>query len=164
MEGRAQPTPFESFYRRAWRDAVRWASVLTGNVAAGEDVAQDAFARLAGRFDTLERPEAYLRTTIVRLARDHRRSAQRRTARELRVVAPASAWDPALVVSDSTLLSALARLSFDQRAALVLRYWADWDDAEIAAALGCRRATVRSHAKRALDVLRASTPAVEGER
>ena len=38
---------FEHFYAVAWRDAVRWATALTGSRSAGEDVAQDAFARLA---------------------------------------------------------------------------------------------------------------------
>ena len=52
------------------------------------------------------------------------------------------------------LLDAMARLPYDQRASLVLRYWADWDEASIARALGCRPATVRSHAKRGLDALR----------
>jgi RNA polymerase sigma factor (sigma-70 family) len=52
------------------------------------------------------------------------------------------------------LLASLDRLSYEQRAVLVLRYWADWDEAMIADALGCRPSTVRSHARRALISLR----------
>jgi len=45
----------------------------------------------------------------------------------------------------------------------VLRYWADWDEAAIAEALGCRRSTVRSHAKRGLDALRRAIDANDTE-
>jgi RNA polymerase sigma factor (sigma-70 family) len=152
---------FEAFYRRTWTDAVRWASALTGSVAAGEDVAQEAFARVGGRFESIDNAAGYLRTTIVNLARDERRAAQRRAARELREVGgPAEPDAPA---GEPRLLWALAELSYEQRAALVLRYWADWDEAAIADALGCRRSTVRSHAKRGLDALRRAIDASDAE-
>src|SRR4029450_4080514 len=80
------PDPFEAFYRRAWGDAVRWATALTGSVAAGEDLAQDAFARVRSRFPSIDNADGYLRATIVNLARDARRSSDRRASRELRVV------------------------------------------------------------------------------
>jgi DNA-directed RNA polymerase specialized sigma24 family protein len=89
MSGGAEPRPpdaFEAFYRRAWRDAVRWAAALTGSVAAGEDLAQDAFARVRSRFASIDNADGYLRATIVNLARDQCRATDRRSARELRVV------------------------------------------------------------------------------
>jgi RNA polymerase sigma factor (sigma-70 family) len=143
---------FEQFYALSWRDAVRWATALTGSRSAGEDVAQDAFARIAGRYPSLTNPGGYLRTAIVNGARDAKRSHQRRSNRELRIVRPEpfAGDQPA----DSELLDSLATLAYDQRAALVLRYWADWDEQSIADALGCRPATVRSHVKRGLDALR----------
>jgi RNA polymerase sigma factor (sigma-70 family) len=161
VEGASGPSAFEAFYARAWRDAVRWASALTGSVVAGEDIAQEAFARLAGRFDSLDNPDGYLRVTIVNLARDDRRASHRRQARELRLVVGEATDDQPI---RSGVMDAVARLPYEQRAALVLRYWADWDEATIATALGCRRSTVRSHAKRALDALRASTATWEDER
>ena len=151
------PDPFEAFYRRAWRDAVRWSAALTGSVAAGEDLAQDAFARVRGRFPSIDNADGYLRATIVNLARDDRRATDRRASRELRVVGETTAQPTE--VHEPRLLTALARLTYEQRATLVLRYWADWDEATIAAALGCRPATVRSHAKRGLDALRESVDA-----
>ena len=154
------PDPFEAFYRRAWRDAVRWATALTGSVAAGEDLAQDAFARVRTRYPSIDNADGYLRATIVNLARDQRRATDRRTARELRVVGE-PVLDPSLDERERRLVTALARLPYEQRATLVLRYWADWDEATIAAALGCRAATVRSHAKRGLDALRQSVEADE---
>ena len=151
------PDAFEGFYRRAWSDAVRWATALTGSVAAGEDLAQDAFARVRSRFASIDNADGYLRATIVNLARDERRSSDRRAARELRVVGDAAAMPTE--AREPRVLDALARLPYEQRATLVLRYWADWDEAAIAAALGCRAATVRSHAKRGLDALRKSVDA-----
>ena len=132
---------------------VRWAAALTGSVAAGEDLAQDAFARVRSRFASIDNADGYLRATIVNLARDQRRASDRRAARELRVVGDALA-EPAAEWGEPRLLHALARLPYEQRATLVLRYWADWDEATIAGALGCRAATVRSYAKRGLDTLR----------
>jgi len=84
--GPRPPDPFEAFYQRAWRDAVRWPAALTGRVAAGEDLAQDAFARVRTRYPSIDNVDGYLRATIVNLARDQRRATDRRAARELRVV------------------------------------------------------------------------------
>lgn len=145
---------FEQFYSGSWRDAVRWATALTGDRSAGEDVAQDAFGRVADRFGALDNPLGYLRIAVVNGARDHRRSQQRRADRELRVVRAEPPGAPAPY--DTRLLRDLAKLPYEQRAVLVLRYWADWTENEIAEALDCRPSTVRSHAKRGLDALRRS--------
>ncbi len=133
---------------------MRWGAALTGDVAAGEDLAQEAFGRIRSRFESLDNPDGYLRTTVVNLARDSRRAEQRRSARELRVVPAHETIEAA--ACEPQLLAALSRLTYDQRATLVLRYWADWDEASIATALGCRPSTVRSHARRGLDALRQS--------
>jgi RNA polymerase sigma factor (sigma-70 family) len=144
---------FEAFYRDTWRDAVRWATGLTGDRACAEDVAQLAFTAVRDHFERLDNPVGYLRRTIVNLARSEHRSATRRIRRE-ELAAPRATWLDEPFAGGSDLLRAVGRLPFDQRAALVLRFWADWDEAAIAEALGCRPTTVRSHVKRALDTLR----------
>lgn len=149
VTGSAPPT-FEQFYASTWQRAARWAIALTGDVGSGEEVAQNAFLALADRYDTLTAPMPYLRRTIVNGARMAHRSELRRTGREQRSPAGGSTEQPL----DLDLLAALAHLSDDQRSAVVLRYWADWADAEIADALGCRTATVRSHLRRGLAGLR----------
>lgn len=154
MDGRADA--FEAFYRDTWPDAVRWAAGLTGNRAGAEDVAQSAFAAVAERFDRLDNPAGYLRRTVVNLARSEHRATERRDRRERRV-GDDRALTPMPVepfASATDLLRRVGALPYDQRAALVLRFWADWDEQAIADALGCRPATVRSHVKRALDTLR----------
>ncbi|MGZ4791164.1 MAG: RNA polymerase sigma factor [Ilumatobacteraceae bacterium] len=142
---------FEAFYRRAWRDAARWATALTGSRAIGEEIAQDAFVRLGSRFAELHNPDGYLRVVVVNLARSSMRSSQRRALREQHAAIEDVTVPEA---GDHGLLASLDRLSYEQRAVLVLRYWADWDETAIAEALGCQPSTVRSHARRALVLLR----------
>ena len=158
MAERDRSTPdqqFEAFYRANWRDAARWATALCGDVARGEEVAQETFLRIAPRFALLDRPDAYLRRAIVNAARQARRSATRRGSRELRAsLLTPDEPDRTADAIDPDVLHALDALPTTQRAVLVLRYWADWDEGDIADALGCRGATVRSHAKRGLDRLR----------
>ena len=73
-------------------------------------------------------------------------------------LAATSGWsaapESASCAGDGDLLASLDRLSYEQRTVLVWRYWADWDEASIADALGCRPNTVRSHVRRALALLR----------
>ncbi|MDQ3756873.1 MAG: hypothetical protein M3394_03385, partial [Actinomycetota bacterium] len=69
---------FRSFYAQRYPSAVRLAFVFTGDAAASEDVAQEAFVRVRGRFDTLREPWPYTRAAVVNAAR----TAARRTRRE----------------------------------------------------------------------------------
>lgn len=139
---------FADFYRGAYPDAVRLALLLVG-VADAEDVVQAAFTAVFGRFDQLDRPAAYLRTTLVNQCRQLHRSARRRDRRQ-RLVAEPEDVQP----EHRELLDVLGRLSLEQRSVLVLRVWAGWPDEDIATALGCRPSTVRSHALRAMTRLR----------
>ena len=146
---------FACFYRDAYPGAVRLAWLLTHDHAAAEDVVQDAFVRLRPRLDTVAHRTAYLRTAIVNGCRDRARSAGRADAgwRRLRVVTEVSSTD-----KPSELLDAVGRLPYKQRAVLVLRFWADLREAEIAEIVGVRPATVRSITARALDRLRKELP------
>ena len=146
---------FAAFYRDAYPGAVRLAWLLTHDHAAAEDVVQEAFMRLRPRLDTVAHRTAYLRTTIVNGCRDRARSAGRADAgwRRLKVVTEVSSSD-----KPSELLDAVGRLPYKQRAVLVLRYWADLREGEIAEIVGVRPATVRSITSRALDSLRKELP------
>ena len=146
---------FTGFYRDAYPGAVRLAWLLTHDHAAAEDVVQDAFLRLRRRLEAIEHPTAYLRTAIVNGCRDRARSAGRADAgwRRLRVVTEVTSTD-----KPSELLDAVGHLPYKQRAVLVLRYWADLREEEIAEIVGVRPATVRSITSRALDRLRKELP------
>ena len=146
---------FAAFYRDAYPGAVRLAWLLPHDHAAAEDVVQDAFVRLRPRLATVEHRTAYLRTAIVNGCRDRARSAGRADAgwRRLRVVTDVSSTD-----KPSELLDAVAQLPYKQRAVLVLRYWADLREEQIAEVVGVRPATVRSITSRALERLRKELP------
>ena len=134
---------------------MRLAWLLTHDLAAAEDVVQDAFVRVRPRLAMVSQRAAYLRTAIVNGCRDRARSAGRADAgwRRLRVVTAVTSTD-----KPSELLDAVAHLPYKQRAVLVLRYWADLREEEIAEIVGVRPATVRSITSRALERLRMELP------
>ncbi len=130
---------------------LRLAALLTGSVVDAEDVVQDAFVAVHERWDRLERPGAYLRTTVVngcRMALRHRKVEERhRDGRDVEI----SAELPAHMVE---LRDAVSRLNYRQRVVVLLRYFVDVPDEEIAEVLGCRLSTVRSLAHRGRASLR----------
>jgi RNA polymerase sigma factor (sigma-70 family) len=145
--GPSAPTTAELFAEQ--RDAlVRLAYLLTGSRAVAEDVVQDAFVELHRRQRDVRTPAAYLRASVVNGSRMHHRRTARERARFADLV-PLSV-QPETVV----MLDALGRLPHRQRVALVLRYYEDRPDAEIAELLGCWPATVRSLVRRGLAALR----------
>ena len=144
----AQRTSFAVFYRSEYPSAVRLARLLVPEGAA-EDLAQEAFSRLHGRFDALDNPPAYLRRTLVNLGRTwHRRRLREQD--QLGQVRRTEAVD----LGAREMLDAIDALPYRQKAVVVLRYWLDLSEAEIAEILGCRAGTVKSLAARALRRLR----------
>ncbi|MGB8861348.1 MAG: sigma-70 family RNA polymerase sigma factor [Ilumatobacteraceae bacterium] len=131
---------FDDFYRTHRADAVRWAVALVGSPEIGEEIAQDSLAAVGHRLGSLDNPAGYLRRTVVNRAASWHRWHLRARRRELRVVAgqPTSYTAPT-----SEMLDALGALPYKQRAAVTLRYWADWTDEQIAEALDCAPASVR---------------------
>ena len=129
---------------------LRLAVLLVGSVAVAEDVVQDAFAQVSVRWDSLERPGAYLRTSVVNGCR----MVLRRRATDRRLNPPVAAPTAELPTDLIELRDALDLLSERQRSVIVLRYLLELPDDEIAAAIGCRVVTVRSIAKRALARMR----------
>lgn len=144
---------FEEFFAEVWPTAYRLAVFFTQDASAGEEIAQDVLARMYRDWGRAERPEAYLRTALVNAANSWH-SRQRTAERKLRLLAgPVTADLGAPELSD-----AIAALPFRQRAVVVLRYFADLSEAEIAEALGCRPGTVKSLASRALERLAKEIP------
>ena len=170
---------FRDFMHGRWPAMVRLAYALTGDQGHAEDVAQTAFARAYASWPKVRRtgnPEAYVRRIVIN--ENLNRFRKHRVAERLTGTLPdsgtgalAGSLAGSLAAADATrqyddrsvLIAALQRLGPRQRAVIVLRYWMDLTEAEIAAALGCSVGTVKSQAARALATLRQSAELVDGE-
>lgn len=142
----------EALYRAEHARAVGLAVLLTGDQALGEDLAQEAFVRMAPHVASAEQPGAYLRTIVINLCRDHGRrgAAARHHPAPVAVAAPA----PSLPDDVSAEWEALCGLPERQRHVLVLRYWLDLEPTDIAQLLAIPGATVRSSIRRGLAALK----------
>jgi RNA polymerase sigma-70 factor (sigma-E family) len=146
-------------FRSHHLEMVRLALLMTGDLAAAEDVVQDAFEQLHRRWASLRQPGsglAYVRSSVLNGCRSMHRRARVARKHAARLAEPSSAGadatDSAAGVR-SDLIAALLALPRRQREVLVLRYYADLDVAEIAATLRIGPSTVRSTATRGLDAL-----------
>jgi RNA polymerase sigma-70 factor (sigma-E family) len=146
------------FAATRWSALLRFGLLLTGNAADAEDLVQTALARTAARWRTmrtLERPEAYVRTAMVRLCANRWRSLLSRERLTGDVPDIAAVADPIEHVADrEAMWAALRTLPPRQRAVVVLRYYEDMSEREIARLLGITQGTVKSQASKALRTLR----------
>jgi RNA polymerase sigma-70 factor (sigma-E family) len=130
-------------YRRLYPSLVRTAYLLVDTREQAEEVVQDAFARALPKWHRLDVPEAYLRTCVVNgCRRIHRR---RRLVRRT----PDPFVDPTAVTEHDHVADAVRRLPSPQREAIVLRYYLQATDPEIAEALNLAVGTVKSTLHRA---------------
>ena len=132
--GEQWPDALVALYAAERTELVRAAFLVSGSVAAAEDAVHDAMARVAAKWTAVDNGRSYLYVSVVNAARD----AARRESRAARLFtnrAEVQDDTAALSAASSALRAALARLPVNQRAAIVLRYYLDWDDNEIADAL-----------------------------
>jgi RNA polymerase sigma-70 factor (sigma-E family) len=142
-------------HRDHYRELVRLACLLVDDVGTGEEIVQEAFVRVYQAWARVERPLVYLRSTVLNLARSRMR---RRMVARRRVepVAPAGpAVDEHLVLLDDQrdVLTALRTLPARQGECLVLRYYLDLTESQIATTLGISNGSVKSHSSRGMAAL-----------
>ena len=156
---------FSAFATSRWPGLVRLAFGLTGDRWLAEDMAQTALARAYVAWRRVSRaddPDAYLRRILVNAS--HRRFRRRRVTEQPGDPPETAVDGPADLVGErAALLAALRQLPPRQREVIVLRYWADLADVQIAATLGCSPGTVRSQLSRALAKLRDNPALAEGD-
>ncbi|MGW2524945.1 SigE family RNA polymerase sigma factor [Streptomyces sp. NPDC001617] len=160
MDAEAQDS-FREFVEHRSSALLKTAVLLSGGDRhAAEDLLQNALIKAAGRWQRIEEPEAYVRQVLYRQQISRWRLKWRR--RELTVAEPpdTGAGPDASSDADLRLLmrGALARLTARQRTVLVLRYFEDLPEADVARILGCSVGTVRSTTHRSLARLRALAP------
>ncbi|MGV9378757.1 SigE family RNA polymerase sigma factor [Nonomuraea sp. NPDC003707] len=143
---------FEDFVRARGSALLRYGHVLTGNADDAADLVQEALLKLSDgwrRVRNKDDPESYVRTIM---ARQHISWWRRRRREHLTDDVPEGSYTDSH--SYGELWKELATLPRKQRAVLVLRYYEDLSDQDIAEILGISRGTVRSQAFRALNTLR----------
>jgi RNA polymerase sigma-70 factor (sigma-E family) len=156
---------FGEFMHSRWLQLLRLGFVLTGDRGLAEDLAQTALARAYASWPQIRRagrPDAYVWRVMVNA--NHSRFRKRRVAEQLTATVP----EPDLV--DATggcddrvmLMAALMSLPLGQRSVVVLRFWLDMTENQVAEALGCSVGNVKSQAARALAKLRASSDLAGG--
>jgi RNA polymerase sigma-70 factor (sigma-E family) len=150
---------FDQFVATHVDGLLRTAYLIVWDEGEAEDLVQECLLKVARRWPRvrrMEQPQAYARRILVNVALDGARGrAQRRG--ELEPGAPASlvAADPLPALdARAELLQALGQLNERQRAVLVLRYFNDFTEAQVAEVLGCSPGTVKSSASRGLARLR----------
>ena len=134
-----QPTDeIEELYRSQRQPMIRLARLLTRSPTTAEEIVQEAFIKFARSAGKKDEPAAYLRVIVVNLCR----SQQRRTLIERRLAPKASPLSGVNEIDETW--DVLRKLPFRQRSVLMLRYYEDLSEAEIARVLGCRPGTVKS--------------------
>jgi RNA polymerase sigma-70 factor (sigma-E family) len=176
MDGRrrqSQPrNDFDRFVAETAQSLLRSAYLITWDFAEAEDLVQECLFKVARRWPRVKRmgrPVAYARTVLIHLALDEGKRRSRRRSElgpEATGLLEAHDDDAAVrilgrVETSTDLLGALRELPARQRAALVLRYFDDLSEAEVADVMGCSVGTVKSTTSRALGRLRQE---VEGTR
>jgi DNA-directed RNA polymerase specialized sigma24 family protein len=139
-------------YREHYRSLVRLAALLVSDLPAAEEIVQEAFAEAHGQWSTLPDSNAALRYLRQSLIRRSRTMTQFQPVSDTRAAGPPASGGEAIV------LAALRALPARQREVLVLRYFADLPEAEIAAVTGTRIAVVRGYATRGMSSLRTGLP------
>ncbi|WP_033442602.1 SigE family RNA polymerase sigma factor [Saccharothrix sp. NRRL B-16314] len=147
-------TSFEDFATGQVTPLLRYATVLTGDPHLAQDVVQECLLRAQQRWSRiakLDAPAAYVKRMVTNEYLGWRR---RRAHAPLPDVDPPDQDRFGDYDERQAMLQRIDRLPRKQKAAVVLRFYEGYDDAEIAGVLGCSRVTVRSHISRALATLR----------
>jgi RNA polymerase sigma-70 factor (sigma-E family) len=135
---------FDELYRERWGALERLAHLLTGSGAIAEELAQEALLATQQRWSTLDNPAGYARVALVNLCRSHQR--RRILERRHRI----ERFEPALPPEVDETWQAIRRLTADQRAVVVLRFYEDLSIEQTAEMLGKPQGTVKSLQHRAL--------------
>lgn len=146
-------------YSTHYRSLVRLAALLVRDLGTAEEVVQDAFVAMHGGWHRLrdnEKALAYLRQSVVNRSRSvlrHRLVVDRNTPKPPPDM-PSAEHGAIARLERSAVIAALRSLPARQREALVLRFYADMSEAQIAEAMQISRGAVKSHTARAMQALR----------
>jgi RNA polymerase sigma-70 factor (sigma-E family) len=148
-----------TIYSEHYRSLVRLAAFLVRDTATAEEVVQDSFVAMHGAWRRLrdtDKALSYLRQSVVNRSRSvlrHRMVVDKNTPKPPPDM-PSAEHGAITLLERSAVVSALRALPDRQREALVLRYYGDLSEAQIASVMGISRGAVKSHTARAMSALR----------
>ena len=148
-----------TLYSTHYRSLVRLAALLVRDVATAEEVVQDSFVAMHGGWRRLrdsDKALSYLRQSVVNRSRSvlRQRMAVERAIPEPPPGTPAAEHGAIVLLERSAVVAALRSLPPRQREALVLRYYGDMSESQVASVMGISRGAVKSHTGRAMSTLR----------
>lgn len=164
MAGPEDDAEFAEFFSASWARLFRTTYAVAGDHAAAEDALQSAYARAYAswrRVRAAEHPEAYVRRMAVNEVLTVRRRAWWRVERPHAEPPEPPVTGDGTPGDHDTVWAAVRALPPRQRAVIVLRYYEELSESEIADVLGCSRGTVKSQASDALRKLRTSDLAAD---
>ena len=152
-------TGITDLYGANYRPLVRLAALLVHDVATAEEVVQDSFVALHAGWHRLrdsEKALAYLRAAVVNRSRSvlRHRVVVDRNAPKPAPDMPSAEHGAFALIERSEVVAALRDLPVRQREVVVLRFYADLSEAQIASSMGITRGAVKSHTSRAMSALR----------
>lgn len=147
-------------YGTHYRALVRLAALLVRDVSTAEEVVQDSFIAMHASWRRLrdtDKALSYLRQSVVNKSRSvlRHRVVMDRNAPKPAPDVPSAEQGALTLLERSSVVKALRKLPMRQREALVLRYYADLSEAQIASVMGISRGAVKSHTARGMTSLRA---------
>lgn len=145
-------------YQEHYHSLVRLARILLDRTEPAEEVVQEAFIKLHGKIHRVkdqDKIDAYLRSIVMNLARSRmrRRQVAKKHQPDPLPDAPGADESASLDEDHQQVIDALKTLSDRQRDCLILRYYEDLDEAEIAETLGISRGSVKTHTSRGMAAL-----------
>ena len=148
-----------ALYRANYQSLVRIAVALIGDAAVAEEVVQDAFVAMNGAWGRLrdtDKALSYLRQSVVNRSKSvlRRMVVVNKYPQQPLPDEPSAEQGAIALLERSEIMDALRALPPRQREAVVLRYYADLSEAQIAHAMGISRGAVKSHTSRAMSALR----------
>ncbi len=148
-------------YSQHYRSLVRLAALLVRDTPTAEEVVQDSFVAMGDGWQRLrdtEKALAYLRQAVVNRSRSvlRHRTVVDKNLQQAPPDMPSAEHGAMVLLERSAVVAALRDLPGRQREAIVLRYYADLSEAQIATAMGISRGAVKSHTSRGMAALRAA--------
>ena len=148
LQRRRVDAEFTAFYRAEHDSQVRRAALLVGSDEAANDIVHDALVEILRRWGTIEHPGSYLNRAVLNGCRDRARRERVVTNARHRLAVEEE------TTSDDAIFDVIARLPFNHRAAVVMRFYQRMTEQEIADALGCKPGSVGPWIHRALATMR----------